>query len=896
MAAYPFQAIEPKWQRYWDEHQTFRTSDAADAKQPKYYVLDMFPYPSGAGLHVGHPEGYTATDILARYKRMRGFNVLHPIGWDAFGLPAEQYAIKTGTHPRATTEANINRFREQLKSLGFSYDWSREINTTDPDYVRWTQWIFLQLYEKGLAYQAEVPVNWCPELGTVLANEEVIDGKSEVGGFPVVRRPMRQWMLKITAYADRLLDGLDDLDWPESTKEMQRNWIGRSEGAEVDFPVFGRPEERLRVFTTRPDTLFGATFMVLAPEHPLVPKVTTAEHVERVDAYLREAAGKSDLERTELQKEKTGVFTGGHAINPVNGKKIPIWIADYVLATYGTGAIMAVPAQDQRDWDFAERYGLPIVRTVQPPDDFDGQAYTGDGLAINSDSSDRPITDIARKGISLNGLDVREAKEKVTAWLEKQGVGRRRVNYKLRDWLFSRQRYWGEPFPIVFVDEAPRPLPESALPVTLPDVDSYQPSGTPEGPLAAQEDWVRTSDPQTGEEARRETNTMPQWAGSCWYYLRYLDPRNDERLVDPEKEKYWMPVDLYVGGAEHSVLHLLYARFWHKVLYDVGVVSTEEPFGRLVHQGMILGEYEYTAFRTSGPTSEDAYVSVEHVQQTGYGEETGGPLYTDVRTGERARPVGVDEQDVEKQGEGFVLKAQPDVRVDARAHKMSKSRGNVINPDDIVRDYGADALRLYEMFLGPLEQVKPWSTKGVEGVFRFLGRAWRLVLDEEGAPGVTDVEPARDELRLLHQMIQKVTGDVEALRFNTAIAAMMEFVNKANKWERMPRAVAEGFVLLLGPFAPHLAEELWQRLGHEESLAYAPWPEVNEAYLKEDELEIPVQVNGKVRASITVAADAGEAEVLAAAREHENVTRYLDGGAIRREIYVPGRIVNLVVG
>ena len=894
MAAYPFQAIEPKWQRYWDEHQTFRTTD--DADQPKYYVLDMFPYPSGAGLHVGHPEGYTATDILARYKRMRGFNVLHPIGWDAFGLPAEQYAIKTGTHPRATTEANVGRFREQLKSLGFSYDWSREINTTSPDYVRWTQWIFLQLYEKGLAYQAEVPVNWCPELGTVLANEEVIDGKSEVGGFPVVRRPMRQWMLKITAYADRLLDGLDGLDWPESTKEMQRNWIGRSEGAEVDFPVFGRPEARLRVFTTRPDTLFGATFMVLAPEHPLVPKVTTSEHLDEVDAYLREAAGKSDLERTELQKEKTGVFTGGHAINPANGKKIPIWIADYVLATYGTGAIMAVPAQDQRDWEFAEKYGLPIVRTVQPPEGFDGEAYTGDGRAINSDSSDRPITDIARKGISLNGLGVDEAKEKITAWLEKQGVGRRRVNYKLRDWLFSRQRYWGEPFPIIFVDEAPRPLPESALPITLPDVDSYKPSGTPEGPLAIQEDWVRTSDPETGEPARRETNTMPQWAGSCWYYLRYISPDDQERLVDPEKEKYWMPVDLYVGGAEHSVLHLLYARFWHKVLYDVGVVSTEEPFGRLVHQGMILGEYEYTAFRTSGPTSEEAYVSAEHAEEAGYDDETGDVLYTDVRTGERVHPVHVDEQDTEKRGEGFVLKARPDVRVEARAHKMSKSRGNVINPDDIVRDYGADALRLYEMFLGPLEQVKPWSTRGVEGVFRFLNRAWRLVIGEEGEPATSDVEPTRDELRLLHQTIQKVTDDVEAMRFNTAIAAMMEFVNKANKWDRMPEAVAESFVLLLSPFAPHLAEELWHRLGHADSLAYAPWPEVNEAYLEEDEIEIPVQVNGKVRAAITVAADADEEAVLAAAREHENVTRYLNGGTIRREIYVPGRIVNLVVG
>ena len=896
MAGYPFQEIESTWQRYWEAHHTFRTlgpgDDGFDPDKPPYYVLDMFPYPSGAGLHVGHPEGYTATDILARYKRMHGFNVLHPIGWDAFGLPAEQYAIKTGTHPRETTERNIARFREQLKSLGFSYDWSRELSTTDPDYVRWTQWIFLKLYEKGLAYQAEVPVNWCPELGTVLANEEVIDGKSEVGGFPVVRRPMRQWMLKITAYADRLLDGLDDLDWPESTKEMQRNWIGRSEGAEVEFPVVGRPEERLRVFTTRPDTLFGATFMVLAPEHPLVPKVTTSEHLADVDAYIREATGKSDLERTELQKEKTGVFTGGHAINPVNGQKIPIWIADYVLATYGTGAIMAVPAQDQRDWDFAEKYGLPIVRTVEPPEDFDGQAYTGDGPAINSDSSDRAIADIAERGVSLNGLGVAEAKEKIIDWLESEGVGQRRVNYKLRDWLFSRQRYWGEPFPVVFVDDAPRPLPESALPVTLPDVETYKPSGTPEGPLAVQEDWVQTSDPRTGEKARRETNTMPQWAGSCWYYLRYLDPRNSERLVDPEKEKYWMPVDLYVGGAEHSVLHLLYARFWHKVLYDVGIVTTEEPFQRLVHQGMILGEYEYTAYRTS----EGVSVSAEHVEQIGYDDEHGDPVFSDVRTSERVKVVRVDEQDVEKRGAGFVLKAEPDVRVEARAHKMSKSRGNVINPDDVVSEYGADALRLYEMFLGPLEQVKPWSMKGVEGVYRFLNRVWRLMVDEEGGLSVTDVDPSRDQLRALHETIRKVTDDIEGMRFNTAIAAMMEFVNRAYKWEDVPRAIAADFILLLSPFAPHLAEELWQQFGHENSLASAPWPEVNEAYLERDEIEIPVQINGKVRAAITVAADADKADVLAAARAHENVARYLNGGAIRREIYVPGRIVNLVVG
>ncbi len=884
MAGYPFTDIEQKWQRYWEEHQTFRTPDAVDTRKPKFYVLDMFPYPSGAGLHVGHPEGYTATDIVARYKRMQGFNVLHPMGWDAFGLPAEQYAVKTNTHPRVTTEHNVNRFREQLQSLGFSYDWSREVNTTDPDYFKWTQWIFLKLYEKGLAYQAEIPVWWCPELGTTLANEEVIDGRSEVGGYPCIRRPLRQWMLKITAYADRLLEGLDEMDWPESTKEMQRNWIGRSEGAEVDFPVFGHPEERIRVFTTRPDTLFGATFMVLAPEHPLIPKVTTADRFDEVDAYIREASHKSDLERTELQKEKTGVFTGGHAVNPVNGQKIPIWIADYVLASYGTGAIMAVPGQDERDWAFAEKYGLPIVRTVQPPDGWEGKAYTGDGPAINSDASDRPIPNIAERGTSLDGLSVEDAKKKIIAWLEKQGVGHAKVNYKLRDWLFSRQRYWGEPFPIVFTDGRPKPLPEAELPVRLPDVPEFKPSGTPEGPLAAVEAWINTSDPETGAPALRETNTMPQWAGSCWYYLRYIDPHNDGRLVDPEKEKYWMPVDLYVGGSEHAVLHLLYARFWHKVLYDLGVVSTKEPFGKLVHQGLILGEMEYTAFRSK----DGAFVSAEHVSDG-----------RDLRSGEEVDAVRVAEEDVTKKGDAFVLKDQADVRLDARAFKMSKSRGNVVNPDDIVKAFGADALRLYEMFMGPLEQVKPWSTKGVEGVYRFLNRVWRLIVDEDsGAPGaaVTDAEPTREQLRTLHQTIRKVTDDIEAMRFNTAISAMMEFVNAAYKWEQVPTAVLRPFLLVLSPFAPHLSEELWQRLGGDASLAYEPWPEVDPEHLKADTVELAVQVNGKVRGTIYVAPDAAKEEVLAVARAEENVARYLDGGTIRREIYVPGRIVNFVVG
>ena len=893
MAGYPFDDIEPRWQRTWDEHETFRTPGPGDPgfdpSKPKHYVLDMFPYPSGAGLHVGHPEGYTATDIVARAKRMQGYNVLHPIGWDAFGLPAEQYAIETGTHPRDTTQENITRFREQLKMLGFSYDWSREVNTTDPKYYRWTQWIFLKLYERGLAYQAEVPVNWCPALGTVLANEEVVDGKSERGGHPVVRKPMRQWMLKITDYAERLLAGLDDLDWSDSLKEMQRNWIGRSEGAEVEFPVFGHAEARIRVFTTRPDTLFGATFMVLAPEHPLVDGITTDEHRAAVDAYREAAARKSDLERMELQKDKTGVFTGAHAVNPATGNKIPVWVADYVLATYGTGAIMAVPGQDQRDWDFAETYGLPIVRTVQPPDGFDGQAYTGDGPAINSDSSGRAIANIAERGVNLNGLGVEEAKARMIDWLEDEGVGRRRVNYKLRDWLFSRQRYWGEPFPVVFVREEdgtlrPEPLPDDALPVTLPEVESYQPSGTGESPLATIPEWVNTT--FEGEPAVRETNTMPQWAGSCWYYLRYLDPHNDARLVDPEKERYWMPVDLYVGGAEHAVLHLLYARFWHKVLFDAGVVSTEEPFQRLVNQGMILGEMEFTGYRDA----DGRRLSADEAAVDAAGN---GALPT-------IEAVKVPEDEVEKHGDHFVLRADPAIRVDARAHKMSKSRGNVVNPDDVVRQFGADSLRLYEMFMGPLEQTKPWSTSGVEGVHRFLARVWRLAtastLTDPSTGSGQAAEPSRDQLRALHTAIKKVTEDIDGLRFNTAIAAMMEFVNAANKWESVPKSVLADFVLLLAPFAPHLGEELWHRLGHAESLTYAPWPEYDEAYLKEDEVEIAVQVMGKLRGTVRVPADASKEEVLAAARAEENVARYLAEATVRKEIVVPGRLVNFVVG
>jgi leucyl-tRNA synthetase len=834
--------IESKWQQYWLDNKTFETP--TDKSKPKYYVLDMFPYPSGAGLHVGHPEGYTATDIIARYKRMKGFNVLHPIGWDAFGLPAEQYAVKTGTHPRITTEKNVNKFREQLQAIGFSYDWDREVNTTDPDYYKWTQWIFLKLYEKGLAYEDEVAVNWCPELGTVLANEEVIDGKSEVGGYPVIRKPMRQWVLKITEYAERLLQDLEELDWPESLKEMQRNWIGKSVGAEIDFEISGH-DEKLKVFTTRPDTIFGATYMVMAPEHHLVDKITTKDQKQAIADYQEQAAKKSDLERQELNKEKTGAFTGAYAINPANSKEIPIWIADYVLDSYGTGAIMAVPGQDERDWEFAEKFNLEIVRTVQPEEGFEGKAYTGEGVAINS--------------AFLNGLNVKEAKKKIIAWLEEKGAGTKSVNYKLRDWLFSRQRYWGEPFPIIHVDGEPKPLPESELPVELPEVDKYQPTGDGEPPLANAKQWVETTDPETRKPAIRETNTMPQWAGSCWYYLRYISPEFNGGPVDPDYEKYWMPVDLYVGGAEHAVLHLLYARFWHKVLYDMGVVSTKEPFNKLVNQGMILGEMEFT-----GPD------------------------------GKR-----IEEDKVEKKGEGFFLKGT-DTKVEARAHKMSKSRGNVINPDNIIAQYGADSLRLYEMFMGPLEQVKPWSTKGVEGVNRFLNRVWRLLVDEDSgeiSAEVKDTAAEKKHLKPLHEAIKKVSEDIEGLRFNTAISALMIFVNEANGWDEIPLSVAEEFIQILNPFAPHITEELWRMLGHDNTLAYEGWPQFNKEYLKADSITYPVQVNGKVRADIEVDADKAKDKeyVLGLAKEEENVAKYLADGNLVKEIFVPGKIVNLVV-
>ncbi|MNH78771.1 Leucine--tRNA ligase [compost metagenome] len=800
------QAIEPKWQAYWDEHQTFKTRE--DAGKPKFYALDMFPYPSGAGLHVGHPEGYTATDIVSRYKRMRGYNVLHPMGWDAFGLPAEQHALDTGEHPRHITVKNINNFRRQIKSLGFSYDWDREISTTDPEYYKWTQWIFIQLYNKGLAYVAEVPVNWCPALGTVLANEEVIDGLSERGGHPVIRKPMRQWVLRITEYAERLLEDLEELDWSESIKDMQRNWIGKSEGAEVDFAIEGQTES-LTVFTTRPDTLFGASYAVLAPEHALVEVITTEDRREAVKAYQEQAARKSDLERTDLAKEKSGVFTGAYAINPVNGAKVPIWIADYVLAGYGTGAIMAVPAHDERDYEFAKQFDLPILEVVSGGD-ISKEAYAGDGAHVNSDF--------------LNGLNNEEAIKKAISWLEEQGKGKGKVTYRLRDWLFSRQRYWGEPIPILHLEDGTmKPVPVDQLPLVLPDVDQIKPSGTGESPLANVTEWVNTTDPETGLPARRETNTMPQWAGSCWYYLRFIDPHNDNELCSPEKQKEWLPVDLYIGGAEHAVLHLLYARFWHKVLYDLGVVSTKEPFHKLVNQGMILG---------------------------------------------------------------------------TNNEKMSKSRGNVINPDEIVNEYGADTLRIYEMFMGPLEATKPWNASGVEGTYRFLSRVWRLFIGEDGglSSKIVDGEGSEEFKRTWHKTIKKVTEDLDGLRFNTAISQLMIFINEAYKTDVVPKEAAANFIQLLSPLAPHIAEELWQRLGHEESVTYVAWPSYDEAWTVDAEVEIVVQVNGKIVERAKIAKDLDQAAMQELTLELPNVKRAIEGKSVRKVIAVPGKLVNIVVG
>ena len=858
MSEYNFSAIEKKWQKFWLEHKTFKTDDAKSGE--KFYCLDMFPYPSGAGLHVGHPEGYTATDILCRYKRMKGFNVLHPMGWDAFGLPAEQYAVETGTHPAITTKKNVDRFREQIRALGFSYDWDREVNTTDPKYYRWTQWIFEQLYKKGLAYVAEVPVNWCPALGTVLANEEVIDGRSERGNHPVIRRPMRQWMLKITEYAERLLNDLDTLDWPEGIKEMQRNWIGKSTGALVDFGVKGA-EGKITVYTTRCDTLFGATYMVLSPEHKLVAKWLDDGSIKNGDAvrdYQRKAASKSDLERTELNKEKTGVrLEGVEGINPVNGEAIPIFISDYVLASYGTGAIMAVPAHDERDFDFAKVFDLPIVQVVAPADSEAAKTASPDPIPYTGDTA---FTDIAT-GVMVSsgfitGLSVDDARVKMIEWLEAKGVGQAKTQYKLRDWLFSRQRYWGEPFPVIHWDDGTQSLvPEDSLPLTLPELADYKPTGSGEPPLAKATEWVNVVDPATGRKGVRETNTMPQWAGSCWYYLRYIDPTNDTCFADSALLKKWLPVDLYVGGAEHAVLHLLYARFWHKVLFDLGYVPTPEPFQRLVNQGMILG----LAYKTK----RGVLIPMDRIEWR------------------EGKPYGAEEG-----GEMEELTEFP--------AKMSKSLKNVVNPDDVIRDYGADSLRLYEMFMGPLQAVKPWSTKGVEGVHRFLKRANRLVTETPAA----DRAMTKAEAKSLNAMVKKVGDDLEAMAFNTAISAMMVYVNEAEDFAKsgsLPREYLEKFVLCLAPFAPHLGEELWSFLGHSDTLAYEPWPAFDPAALVEDEVEVPVQVLGKLRGRIRVPVAATPAEMEAAAKANADVAKFLEGKTIVKVIAVPKRMVNFVV-
>lgn len=794
--------MEPKWQQYWSEHNTFKTSE--DKDKENFYALDMFPYPSGAGLHVGHPEGYTATDILSRMKRMQGKNVLHPIGWDAFGLPAEQYAIDTGNDPEEFTALNIANFTRQIKSLGFSYDWDREINTTDPEYYKWTQWIFEKLYENGLAYEAEIAVNWCPALGTVLANEEVIDGKSERGGFPVFRKPMRQWMLKITAYADRLLDDLDLVDWPENIKDMQRNWIGRSEGAEVTFKIKDS-DETFNVFTTRPDTLFGATYTVFAPEHELIEKITTPEQKEAVETYKKQVELKSELERTDLAKDKTGVFTGAYAINPINGEEVPIWIADYVLIQYGTGAIMAVPAHDERDFEFAQQFGLNI-RPVLEGGDVTKEAFTGDGPHINSEF--------------LDGLAKEEAITAAIDWLEKEGIGSRKITYRLRDWLFSRQRYWGEPIPVIHWEDGETTLvPEEELPLLLPKATEIKPSGTGESPLANLHDWVNVTD-EFGRKGRRETNTMPQWAGSSWYFLRYIDPKNTEAIADKEKLTEWLPVDVYIGGAEHAVLHLLYARFWHKFLYDIGVVPTKEPFQKLFNQGMILGENN---------------------------------------------------------------------------EKMSKSRGNVVNPDEVVEKYGADTLRMYEMFMGPLDASIAWNENGLEGARKFLDRIWRLFVTEEGilAEKVTTTANANLE-KAYHHMVKTVTNHYENLRFNTGISQLMIFINEAYKQDSIPKEYVEGFVQLLSPIAPHLAEELWEILGHTETISYVTWPTYDETKLVEDEVEIVLQVNGKVKSKITIAKSLGKEELEKIAQEDDKMKENLAGKTIRKVIVVPGKLVNIV--
>ena len=811
--SYDHKSIESRWQKFWSENQTFKSEDISTDK-PKYYVLDMFPYPSGAGLHVGHALGYVATDIVARYKRMKGFNVLHPMGWDAFGLPAEQYAIKTGTHPKETTHQNVSNFKKQINSLGFSYDWSREINTTDPSYYKWTQWIFMQLYNKGLAYEQEVAVNWCPELKAVLANEEVVNGKSDIGGHPVVRLPMRQWILKITDYAESLLDGLDDLDWPENIKELQKNWIGKSEGVELGFDIDGH-DDTINVYTTRPDTLFGASYMVLAPEHTLIHSIVTDEQRSKVEAYIEETKKKSDFDRTEVNKDKTGVFTGSYAINPFSKEKIEIWIADYVLISYGTGAIMAVPGHDERDWEFASKYNLPIVEVVEGGD-VSKAAYTAKGNAkiINSSND---------KTLSMDGLSVDQAIKEAILFIEKNSIGKATVNYKLRDWLFSRQRYWGEPFPLIHKDDSVELIQEKDLPVMLPEVENYKPSDDGKSPLSLVKNWVEVKDESDNIIGLRETNTMPQWAGSCWYFLRFTDPNNTIEAWSKERENYWMPVDLYIGGQEHAVLHLLYARFWHHVLYDLDLVSTKEPFKKLYNQGMILGD---------------------------------------------------------------------------DGTKMSKSRGNVINPEEIMDEYGSDSMRLYEMFMGPLNKSKPWSTKGLQGCYRFVNKLWSIIVDENGnlsSKIVDSDEEDKDTLFLHHQTIKKLGEDIENLHFNTAVSQLMIYCNHLQKCSTVSKKLIEELVIILSPFVPHLSEEFWSLLGHSETITYQPWPQFDESLIQLDEVTIAVQVNGKLRANINIAKDSDEKDVISEAMSLENVKKFTSDGNIVKTIYVPNRLLNFVV-
>ena len=811
--SYNHKSIESKWQKFWLENQTFKSEDVSSSK-PKYYVLDMFPYPSGAGLHVGHALGYVATDIVARYKRMKGFNVLHPMGWDAFGLPAEQYAIKTGTHPKVTTQQNVENFKKQINSLGFSYDWSREINTTDPGYYKWTQWIFMQLFNKGLAFEQEVAVNWCPELKAVLANEEVVNGKSDIGGHPVIRLPMKQWILKITDYAESLLDGLDDLDWPENIKELQKNWIGRSEGVELGFEIDGS-NDLINVYTTRPDTLFGASYMVLAPEHTLIHSLVTDKQREEVQSYIEETKKKSDFDRTEINKDKTGVFTGSYAINPFTREKIEIWIADYVLISYGTGAIMAVPGHDERDWDFASKYNLPIVEVVEGGD-VSKAAFTAKGNAkiINSTND---------KTLSLDGLNVDQAIKKAILYIEKNSIGKATVNYKLRDWLFSRQRYWGEPFPLIHKDDKVELIPEEDLPVMLPEVENYKPSDDGKSPLSLINNWVEVKDENSNIIGLRETNTMPQWAGSCWYFLRFTDPNNTNEAWSKENENYWMPVDLYIGGQEHAVLHLLYSRFWHHVLYDLGLVSTKEPFKKLYNQGMILGD---------------------------------------------------------------------------DGTKMSKSRGNVINPEEIMDEYGADSMRLYEMFMGPLNKSKPWSTKGLQGCYRFINKLWSIISDDEGflsSKISNDVEPDKETLFLHHQTIKKLGEDIESLHFNTAVSQLMIYCNHLQKCDSIPKYLIEDLSIIICPFVPHLSEEFWSLLGHSDSITYESWPDYDENLIELDEVIIAVQVNGKLRANISVAKDSIEKDVVSKALTLENVEKFTSDGSIVKTIYIANRLLNFVV-